>query len=218
MIILDFGSATTCKNDIDYVKKMIDELKAVDTNKHEIVIKWQLFTEILYKGTPVPPLNRDVFNYAYHYARKLGYKTTASVFDKDSLDYLLTYDIPFVKLANRPELYWLAGEVPRKVPVYMSTGYLEKVKHNLFDEILTQYSDITMVCISKYPATIDDYEKEYVFYGGHALINISDHTTDFTLYHKYKPDIYEVHYRLTDSTGPDSGEFARTPEQLAEVL
>ena len=47
---------------------------------------------------------------------------------------------------------------------------------------------------------------------------ISDHTTDFQLYNKYKPKIYECHYKLEDSTGLDAGEFARTPEQLAEIL
>jgi hypothetical protein len=61
-----------------------------------------------------------VFEYAYYYARDKGYKTTASVFDEFSLYCLLKYNIPFVKIANRPDLYWLAGEVPRKIPVYMS--------------------------------------------------------------------------------------------------
>ena len=220
MIILDFGSATTCKNYVITVKRMIDELKAVDTGKHEIVIKWQLFTEILYNGIPVPPLDRDVFNYAYHYARKLGYKTTASVFDKDSLDYLLTYDIPFVKLANRPDLYWLAGEVPRRVPVYMSVsgecvdGHLEGATA----------ADRYLMCVSKYPATVRDYVKAFHLkkpiepHSMPWLWGISDHTTGFELLHNFKPSFIEWHYKLSDSTGPDAGEFARTPEQLKEVL
>ncbi len=40
-IILDFGSGNTCHNDWTYAKRMIDELKAVDTGKHEIIIKWR---------------------------------------------------------------------------------------------------------------------------------------------------------------------------------
>ena len=31
MFIVDIGSGETCKNDIPYIKRMIDELKAVDT-------------------------------------------------------------------------------------------------------------------------------------------------------------------------------------------
>ena len=218
MIILDFGSGNTCKNDLSYVKRMIDELKAVDTGKHEIVIKWQLFT----KAGDNTPLRPMAFEYAYRYAAKLGYQTTASVFDVESMAYLLQYDIPFVKIANRPDLYWLAGEVPRKIPVYVSTGHMKKIKGNIFDKILELHATELLVCVSKYPATLKDYEDAFTWetYSeeGHALVNISDHTTDFTLYHKYKPEIYECHYKLEDSTGLDAGDFARTPEQLAEVL
>ena len=204
MIILDFGSGNTCKNNRHIIKRMIDELAAVDTGKHEVVIKWQLFKD----APPNIPLQLDVFDYAYNYAKGKGYQTTASVFDMDSLQFLLTYDIPFVKLANRPDLYWLAGEVPRKIPVYTSVHWggvaTETDKHK------------TLCCISKYPAEHLDYATDFTPIA--LSRGISDHTTDFTLYHKYKPEIYECHYKLADSTGPDAGLFARTPEQLREVL
>ena len=207
MIILDFGSGGTSKNDVTIVKRMIDELAAVDTGKHTIVIKWQLFTDC----PPNEPLRRDVFDYAYGYAKEKGYQTTASVFDMDSLQFLLTYDIPFVKLANRPDLYWLAGEVPRKIPVYVSIsapcGVTIDDEHSL--------NSVELCCVSKYPATVEEYE---VFGLWYLQDGISDHTTDFTLYHKYKPVIYECHYKLPDSTGPDAGPFSRTPSQLAEIL
>ena len=219
MIILDFGSGNTCKNNRHIIKRMIDELVKVDTGKHTIVIKWQLFTDC----PPNEPLRRDVFHCAYKYAKKNGYKTTASVFDADSLQFLLTYDIPFVKLANRPDLYWLAGEVPRKIPVYASFSNIG----DFWSRKPVWMIEHPMWCVSKYPATLEDYEKNIIFpdYAEGELAKIlipypaiSDHTTDFTLYHKYKPSIYEVHYRLDDSTGPDAGLFARTPEQLGEVL
>ncbi|MFA5715059.1 MAG: hypothetical protein WC998_04935, partial [Candidatus Paceibacterota bacterium] len=102
-IILDFGSGNTHKNNWDYLKRMIDELKAVDTGKHEIIIKHQLFKAA---GDNLP-LDPWVFDAAYDYAKKLGYKTTSSVFDLESLKFLLNYDIPFVKIANRRDLDWL---------------------------------------------------------------------------------------------------------------
>ena len=206
MIILDFGSGGTAKNDATIVKRMIDELAAVDTGKHTIVIKWQLFTDC----PPNIPLQLDVFDYAYNYAKVKGYQTTASVFDMDSLQFLLTYDIPFVKLANRPDLYWLAGEVPENIPVYYSVG------DRFAEQDLGEGQDELLYCVSKYPATVSDYED--TFPAGGLCYAISDHTTDFTLYHKYKPVIYECHYKLNDSTGPDAGLFARTPEQLKDVL
>ena len=208
MIILDFGSGNTCKNDPDYIIRMIDELDAVDSRKHEVIIKWQLFDRQVGENEV---LQAWAFSHAYNYAATKGYKTTASVFDKEALKFLLGFDIPFVKLANRPDLYWLAGEVPRKIPVYVSTGGAE------YPDI----ADVLLYCVSKYPAEVKDYKNKMLLndmLGLNDYIGLSDHTTDFTLYHKYKPSIYECHYRLADSTGPDAGLFARTPEALREVL
>ena len=207
MIILDFGSGNTCKNSKRYITQMINKLVEVDSRKHEVVIKFQLFKDV----PPNIPLRHDVFRFAYEYAKEKGYQTTASVFDMDSLQFLLTYEIPFVKLANRPDLYWLAGEVPRKIPVYVSIsapcGVTIDDEHSL--------NSVELCCVSKYPATVEEYE---VFGLWYLQDGISDHTTDFTLYHKYKPVIYECHYKLPDSTGPDAGPFSRTPSQLAEIL
>ena len=222
MIILDFGSGGTAKNDATIVKRMIDELAAVDTGKHTIVIKWQLFTDC----PPNIPLQLDVFDYAYNYAKVKGYQTTASVFDMDSLQFLLTYDIPFVKLANRPDLYWLAGEVPRKIPVYVSMGmtYFQENANYYHPELAEElmHIDVMMACVSEYPATYNGYVKRF---DETTLCNseplrfaISDHTTTYQLWYKYQPEIIEWHYKLNDSTGPDAGLFARTPEQLSEIL
>ena len=216
MIILDFGSGATCKNDITYVKRMIDELVKVDTRKHEVIIKWQLFKD----APPNIPLHWRVFDFAYWYAEEQGYQTTSSVNDIESLRYLLRYDIPFVKIANKPELYWLAGEVPRKIPVYMS------VSGECVDEHLegATAADRYLMCVSKYPATVRDYVKAFHLkkpiepHSMPWLWGISDHTTGFELLHNFKPSFIEWHYKLSDSTGPDSGAFARTPEQLKEVL
>ena len=207
MIILDFGSGNTCKNDPDYIIRMVDELDAVDSRKHEVIIKWQLFDRQVGENEV---LQAWAFSHAYNYAATKGYKTTASVFDKEALKFLLGFDIPFVKLANRHDLYWLAGEVPENIPVYYSVG------DRFAEQDLGEGQDELLYCVSKYPATVSDYED--TFPAGGLCYAISDHTTDFTLYHKYKPSIYECHYKLNDSTGPDAGDFARTPSQLAEIL
>ena len=203
-IILDFGSGNSCKNNWDYTKRMIDELKAVDSGRHSVVIKWQLF---LQAGDNIP-LDRNIFQKAYYYAKSLGYKTTSSVFDKESLEFLLRYEPCFVKIANRRELDWLIGEIPRKVPVYVSTNNIN---------IALDYSGniICMACVSEYPASIDKYAMLQSIERAWA---ISDHTTDFALWHKYQPEIIEWHFGLPDSTGLDAGPFMRTPEMLREVL
>lgn len=206
-IILDFGSANTCKNSKPYIKRMIDELKAVDTGKHSIVIKWQLFQEA---GQNIP-LTHMAFDYAYTYATEQGYKTTASVFDIDSLEFLLKHNPCFVKIANRRDLDWLIGEVPRKYAVYKSISKDDEHRKYHFELYC-----IPMLCVSKYPATITEYENKFKNYC--FPIGISDHTIGLELFRIKQPMIWEKHYKLPDSTGLDAGPFAITPEELKEVM
>jgi sialic acid synthase SpsE len=211
-IILDFGSGNTCRNDWTYAKKMIDKLKEIDTGKHEVIIKWQLFE----KAGKNILLKHEVFERAYNYAKELGYQTTSSVFDKESLDFLLQFDIPFVKIANNRKLDWLIGEIPRKIPAYISYGEYEEES---LSDLRKMGGIVPFCCVSQYPANFEDYAKiiENWFLGINFL-GISDHTTNFGLWYRYQPKIIEMHYKLSDSTGLDAGLFARTPEMLKEVL
>jgi sialic acid synthase SpsE len=194
---------------------MIDELKKVDSGKHEIIIKWQLFK----KAGDNIPLFDGAFDYAYEYARKYGYKTTASVFDLESLKFLLNYDVPFIKIANRHDLDWLIGEVPRKIPVYVSVDNMsvgESMQYSLPVGHINQERDIALFCVSQYPASIEEYERR--FSKGSLKHGISDHTIGLDLFKKHQPRIWEKHYKLSDSTGLDAGPFATTPEELREIL
>lgn len=212
-IILDFGSGNTCKNDLKIIKRMINELAAVDTHKHEVIIKWQLFQ----KAGDNIPLQGDNFYGAYEYAKAKRYKTTASVFDLASLHVLLQYEVPFIKIANRRDLDWLIGEVPRKIPMYISIGDIQELrKTRNYLSLFCPY-DMPMACVSEYPARLKQYQLN--FSPGVLCRSVSDHTTDFTLWHKYKPQIIEWHYVLEhDSNNLDGGLFARTPKQLKEIL
>lgn len=215
VIILDFGSGNTCKNDKNIIKKMYNQLKAIDNRKYKIVVKWQLFEKA---GNNIP-LDRNIFDYAYDYGKYFDYEVTASIFSLNDLHFLLEYDVPFVKIANNRNLDYLADSINPKIPVYISHNY--KSFSNLFDKYLNPplamrrtENIIPFFCVSKYPANLLDYEILNLF----KECNISDHTTNFALFNKYKPKIVEWHYKLNDSTGLDSGDFARTPEQLKEIL
>lgn len=203
-IILDFGSGNTCQNNIVTVRKMINSLQRLKLDKlpGEIIIKWQLFEQA---GNNMP-LMEEVFIYAYKYAKTLNFKTTASIFDKKSLDFLLEFDIPFIKIANNIESYKMSKLVPHDVKKYISwgasSGYV-KMTNN--DEIL--------FCVSEYPANIHQYKALNI----HHCDNISDHTTNFDLYNEYSPKIVEWHYKLPESTGLDAGEFAKTWKDLEQL-
>jgi sialic acid synthase SpsE len=201
-IILDIGSGNTCKNDIDYAKRMVDEVIKVDTKKHEVIFKAQLFDH----RPPNVPLKHYVFDRLYRHCRDLGYELTASIFDIESLDFLLPYNPCFVKIANRRDLDWLIGEIPRKYKVYVSVG-----DSGVYWQLLDDGPDPTpLFCVSEYPAPIEKYPSNVKY--------ISDHTVGLDLWYRNEPEIWEKHYRLSDSTGLDAGPFAITPDELKEIL
>ena len=216
MIVLDFSSGETCRNDPDIAYQMIDELDKVDTRRHNVVIKWQLEKDpptIERDGKKIraTPLRQGVFALAYSHAYWKNYWTTASVFDEESLEYLLTFNTPFIKIANKPYKYHLLREIPKNKKVFVSIGPgFDK------EELLKQYPNvIPMYCVSEYPANPTVYETSF---GKNLSYSISDHTEDFYLYNKYAPWYYEVHYKLENSEGLDNGPWAKTPAQLSEIL
>ena len=152
-------------------------------------------------------MGHEAFKHAYDYAKNLGYKSTASVFDEESLKYLLTFDVPFVKIANNRKLDYLSSLIPRGVKIIRSVSTIEEYKKTKI------YNCDNLICVSNYPAKKSEYPS-YL----NGLDNLSDHTPNWDLYNEYLPNIYECHFKLEDSTGLDSGEFARTPEQLKEII
>lgn len=201
MIILDFGSGNSYQNSLSIVDEMLDRLEENDRRRHEVVIKWQLFQN----APPNIPLDYEVFEYAYEYANVKGYQTTASVFDEASLEFLKMFDVPFIKIAARPELYRLVDET---VPYIISVPpRYEEIPNGC------QY----MRCVPKYTATVEEYERNFT--SEQLKQGISDHTEGFRLYHKYRPQIYEKHYVLErGGDNPDAGSFACVPEELVRIL
>ena len=204
MIILDMGSGETCNNDFGEVKRMIE---GVPNTLADVFIKWQLFEDI----PPLPPLKHDVYLYARDIAERRGFATGSSVFDEASLEFLLSTDPAFVKIACRPHLYPLLEKIPKAVPIVVSVG-------NDYDHRMIERSyprAMILCCVAKYPA-------EYVDFAGfsdeYLRAGISDHTEDWRLHDLYKPEVYECHYKLEDSTGLDALPFSRTPKQLEAIL
>ena len=206
LIILDM-SGNTIKNNLNIGRWMIDEVAKRDTKKHEIIFKAQLFEK---EGNNVP-LNKVIFANIYQHAKEKGYQMTASVFDIPSLEFLLMFDVPFIKIACRPDLYWLIGEIPRKIPVYVSVELrIAKYPNNT-----PKYENgILLGCVREYPGKLEDYLPN----GGGHLIAISDHTVGLELFRASAPTVWEKHLKLRDSTGPDAGPFAILPSELDGII
>jgi sialic acid synthase SpsE len=211
MIIADCGSGNSCRNDINIARQMVFELAKLKIPG--LVIKWQLFKQA---GENVP-LHHEIFDSAYHYAMtNFGIETTASVFDKESLDFLLTYRIPFIKIANNKQSASVLNYIPEARTIIISKDNCEEPVFNSRVEFKENKQDVKyLYCISKYPATMKEYEAKF---GDKLREGISDHTTNFDMFNKYQPKVYEFHFKLEDTIGLDAGEFARTPAQIKEWL
>lgn len=207
-IILDIGSGNSLP-DNETAIKLIDEIAKRDTKKHQVILKAQLFKS----APPNKPLDHKVFLAAWSHASDLGYHMTSSVFDIESLVFLLGWDLPgwrlpFIKIACRPDKYSLIGEIPRRIPVYVSWDYRNGPAPS---EIFEEKGITILSCVPEYPAKAMDYD------GMHLAI--SDHTEGWSLLKGLQPDILEKHICLERSpTNPDSGPFAVTPKDLEEVL
>jgi sialic acid synthase SpsE len=223
-VILDV-SANTFKNDIEYFKRMVDEIIKIDSKKYKIIFKTQLFSPESEVAKINKCLNPATFTGMYTYCKGKEYQLTSSVFDKFSLDFLLLHDIPFVKIACRPEMYFLIGRIPREIQVYISQDLRDGV-----NSIPYYGNEEILDCIPEYPAHINDYKKIFKF--GRPFLNISDHTQGTELFNKFieyhndlqiednkMKSIFEMHYVLErEKDNPDSGPFAKTINELKEIL
>jgi sialic acid synthase SpsE len=181
---------------------MIHAVSEVDPER-KFTLKWQLFK----KAGDNIPLAQSSFLTAYEIASKYGYQTTASVFDEESLNYLMKFDIPFIKIACVSELYPLIGLIPRRFSVIAS------IEHEY--AFVGYPGIIKLACIRRYPADASEYLDNFkkALYKG-----ISDHTTNWNLFRKYSPEIYECHFCIRhNNTDPDSSAYSRTPEDLKQI-
>lgn len=172
MLILDFGSGDTCKNDKNQIKEMIDQLSIYDEER-KAVIKWQLFKNLSH----VQSLDNESFEYAYKYAKDLGFKTTASIFDKESLEFLLKYDVPFIKIACQTNLYdfrkatyAFIKDIPINIPLVVSVEYPD-----LINELSTPVSLSKKVAKSKKKTTTIKKEN----YSFNHINSVDADTLDF---------------------------------------
>ena len=92
LFILDLGSGNSCRNDKNIIERMLKDIAEVDEGVNDIVLKWQLFKS----APPNIPLEPEMFKYAYDMAERLCFETTSSIFDIESLRYLMTFKVPFV--------------------------------------------------------------------------------------------------------------------------
>lgn len=160
-------------------------------------------------------LNREWFDFAYNVAKENGIEVTASVFDKSSLDFLLTYDVPFIKIACQTKKYAfrenteaLIKDIPQGKRVVLS---VESDRIGLRD----CRTLALLCCVPEYPAQENTYCERFSF---EALsCGISDHTIGLDLYKRFKPAIFEKHFCLLNQPNLDY-EWSVHEDNLKELF
>ena len=241
-IILDVAP-NTFKNDLYYFDKMVKFIKKIDTNKYDIIFKTQMFGGLSEAAKVNIRLDNSLLKEMNIICEGYGYKFTSSVFDYYSLVCLLGagFPVPFVKLACRPELYYLSAHIPRGIPIYMSVDTRKFSSVNALNqeiEILAKRRKMILrdqgiegakflLCVPEYPCKESDYQFN--------LFNrsISDHTEGLKLFDRWENDnafvdeltrnqsncCFEMHYVLDrDQSNPDAGSFAKTISELSLIL
>jgi sialic acid synthase SpsE len=216
-IILDCGSGETLtdgktKNNKHVAIEIIDKIKAIDSGKHRIVFKFQLFKEPI---SNLEPLNKVVFDFIYRYCISHGYECTSSVFDQESLDFLKNYDTPFIKIACRDYLYHFISQIDKplvSVPNSLVAGAL-----------MQKYPDKNikfLYCIPEYPATLNAYRSYFGDVNGMIGVGISDHSIGLDIIKNHEPLIYEKHIVLErgKTDDPYGDDFCAVPEDFEEIL
>lgn len=133
-------------------------------------------------------LTEEDYNYIDKYCKEKSIFWSASPWDIESLDFLLTYDVPFIKISSallvNDELLIRAAKTNK--PIILSTGMstIEEVDHAV--ELLEKYTKgnfIIMHCNSAYPVPDEEIniglvpflQKRY-----HCIIGYSGHEINLT--------------------------------------
>ncbi len=138
------------------------------------------------------------------YCKELGIKWTASVWDVDSLNFIMQYDIPFIKIPSAciTDLK-LINEISKyNIPVIMSTGMSTIEEIDIAEKILSSNELIIMSCTSTYPTEDNEINLSKIItlkqrYG--KKVGFSSHSISIMpaiVSFFYKAEVIEVHVTL----------------------
>ena len=98
------------------------------------------------------------------YCKELGIDWTASIWDIDSLNFLLQYNIPFIKIPSAVATHWELLELVNKSkkPVVISNGMTTEEDFDKAINILNDCDVTILLCNSSYPAKYEELNLSYI--------------------------------------------------------
>ena len=116
------------------------------------------------------------------YCRVIGMRWFATPMDVGSLDFLMTYDLPFTKIASADLTHLELLRAARKAgrPVILSTGMSTKAQIDAAVDILGDSLEYLLHCVGTYPTIEDDVNMLRIdslrhLYGDRCKIGFSCH-------------------------------------------
>ncbi|MDD3039595.1 N-acetylneuraminate synthase family protein [Bacteroides sp.] len=178
MILAAYNVGATC---VKFQKRCPDICVPNDQKGILRETPWGVMTYLNYKKRI--EFEKKEYNEINRYCNSLGIDWSASAWDIPSLEFLLAYEIPFIKIASAsltsdPLLEKIADS---GVPVILSTGMSTEAEISHAVNILTGCDLTLMHCVSGYPtANIDlnlnkiktlhnQYPRNRIGYSGHEI-------------------------------------------------
>lgn len=173
--------------------------------------------------------NADALTELQGYAQRVGIPWIASFFDEYSLEYLVSLNVPVLKVASAliNDHMLLGKAAASRIPLIVSTGMasmdeidaaIETLRNNKAEEIYLMH------CVSWYPAAIEDMNlrvidtlaKRY-----HIPVGLSDHTMGLHVACAARArgvKLFEKHFTLSRKDfGPDHG-ASLEPDELKGLV
>ena len=150
----------------DFVKfqKRNPEVCVPEDQKH--IVKDTVFGEMEYiEYKRLIEFGKEEYDEIDRYCKEIGIKWTASIWDVDSLNFLLEYDIPFIKIPSACNLNKnIIEELKRRKDEINNRGIFIVISNGMvtndqFDETVEELSDFNLVlmeCNSAYPSNNSD--------------------------------------------------------------
>ena len=157
--------AKTCDVDIVKFQKRNPE-KAVpeDQKNKEKIVPWrnEATTYLQYKRDI--EFSKEEYDQIDAYCRKKDIRWTASIWDLDSLEFIIQYNIPFIKIPSAliTNEGLLIKSKESKIPVYISTGMSSEREIEKAVDILGNSLEVLFHCNSSYPAKDNELNLKYI--------------------------------------------------------
>lgn len=170
---------------------------------------------------------KDAYDEIDKYCKHIGIQWTASVWDIPSLDFIMNYNVPFIKIpsANLTDDELLKAIGKTEMPVVLSTGMSKphEIRHAMC--LLHKNRVTLMLCNSSYPSLDEEldlnametlreeYSEAIIGYSGHEM----DILPSITAY-AMGAQVIERHITLDrDDWGTDQA-ASLEPDQLKELI